>query len=224
MKTKEKKSIIETTVIGSEDNAKTFEIIKELINDEDVKEEVILIQVFPTISLDEGTMSDVTTFHLVNRMKELGWKKVHMLNLFSSVSKERLKAKDLLCVDTDNMLYIKERIKTLGKDVQMYIGWGNSLSSNQVAIQSKIKVLEEFQNLYPKGKLYQLTCDALEEETDSVGTHILFLGLRYSKERWYATEYPFKMELEHMKKQVKQEKTTKKREVKNSVSQNNEQT
>ena len=138
--------------------------------------------------------------------------------------KINLKAKDLLCVDTDNMLYIKERIKTLGKDVQMYIGWGNSLSSNQVAIQSKIKVLEEFQNLYPKGKLYQLTCDALEEETDSVGTHILFLGLRYSKERWYATEYPFKMELEHMKKQVKQEKTTKKREVKNTVSQNNEQT
>lgn len=68
-----KTSSIETTIIGTENNQRTYEIVKELKGDVKAKEDVILIQVFPTISPEDCTTSDVTTFHLVNKMKDLGW-------------------------------------------------------------------------------------------------------------------------------------------------------
>ena len=148
-----KTSSIETTITGTEDNQRTYEIVKELKGDVKAKEDVILIQVFPTISPEDCTTSDVTTFHLVNKMKDLGWKKVHILNIFSCVSKERLKARDLMSVDEENMLYIKKRFAALGKDVKVIIAWGNNLLSNKVANQSKLRILETYRKLYPNQKL-----------------------------------------------------------------------
>lgn len=218
-----KTSSIETTIIGMEDNQRTYEIVKELKGDVKAKEDVILIQVFPTISPEDCTTSDVTTFHLVNKMKDLGWKKVHILNIFSCVSKERLKARDLMSVDEENMLYIKEKFAALGKDIKVIIAWGNNLLSNKVANQSKLRILETYRKLYPNGKLYQLTCDALEDETDSTGTHLLFLGLRYSKEQWRITDYPIQQEMARLKEVLGQkEKRDEKKGGENNVSSNNE--
>lgn len=197
---------MKVTVVGTEKN--TYEIIRELEGEECKGEEVIVIQVYPTISLQTADTIDSTSLHLQNKMKELGWSKVHMLNIFSQVVNRKPLASTLKMIDEENLSYIKEVFQTVGQQSKVIICWGNSLLTNKAANESKRAVLEAYQKLYPKKKLWQIVTDSMYEEM--AGTHILFLGLRYADDNWYLEEYPIKKELGRLDALLNQKKEQKK--------------
>lgn len=205
----ENQSVTQTmkvTVVGTEKN--TYEIIRELGEEESKGEEVIVIQVYPTIGLHTADTMDSTSLHLQNKMKELGWSKVHMLNLFSQIVNRKPLASTLKMIDEENLNYIKEIFQTVGQQSKVIICWGNSLTTNKAANESKRAVLEMYQKLYPKKKLWQIMTDGMYEEM--TGTHILFLGLRYADDNWYLEEYPTKKELGRLDALLNQKKDQKK--------------
>lgn len=198
------------TVIGTEKN--TYEIIREADTESGNGEEVIVIQVYPTISIHSADTMDSTSLHLQNKMKELGWNKVHMLNIFSQIVNRKPLASTLKMVDKENLDYIKEIFKTIGQQSKVIICWGNSLTTNKAANESKKAILEAYQKIHPKKRLWQIQTDGMFEEM--TGTHILFLGLRHADDNWFLEEYPVKKELAKLdsllNKKKDQEKTSEK--------------
>lgn len=135
---------IKTTVIGTDKN--TYEIIKEYTEDKSSSgEEAVIIQLYPTVGIDDVSKTDSTTLHLQNKMKQLGWKKVHILNLFSKIAKWK-------------PLAVNETKKEL----------------LEFLISSEIET-------------FQLVAENMLKETEV--THILFLGLRHSGDKWSVISY-----------------------------------
>lgn len=199
MKLETRNSSLNTTIVGK-DNV-TFEVIREFAGGKDnVGEEVIVIQVYPTLTVEDTDKLDSTTMHLLNRMSQLGWRKVHMVNLFSQVEKGKILAGRLKNVDKENVEYIKALIKRLS-ECKVFVCWGNSLVSNEATNQTKKQILEYFMNCFPNKKLYHIIPDNMYEELK--GTHILYLGLRYSNDDWNVEEFPIKEEYERIQKQLK---------------------
>lgn len=50
-------------------------------------------------------------------MKQLGWKKVHILNLFSKIAKWKPPAGELKAVDKENMAYINIKSLIIGSNI-----------------------------------------------------------------------------------------------------------
>lgn len=223
MKLEKKVSTMTTTVIGTESN--TYEIIREIKGMED-GEEAYIIQLYPTVSIQSAERIDSTAQHLINKMLEMKWKKVHLLNLYSMVAQQKPKAGDLKNVDKENLAYIRKILSSADAKAKVIIGWGNSLQSNKSANESKLVLLEGLAGVQGKRKLWQIVTDGMDIEL--TGTHILFLGLRYAGCVWTLTEYPAKTEMDKLTKALvksagKAKKEIKKKEevqeeVKNDVS------
>ena len=202
MANKKVSQTIKTTIIGTERN--TFEIIKEYAEEKPVAgEEVAIIQLYPTVGIEDAEVTDSTTLHLQNKMKQLGWTKVHMVNLFSQIARKKPLAGDLKAVDKENMAYVKNLISDVGKRGKIVVAWGNSHSTNLVVNESKKELLEFLISSQSKN-IYQLIADSMETEAE--GTHILFLGLRYADDEWQLTDYPAKAQLEKISAQVQKRK------------------
>ena len=188
---------IKTTVIGTESN--TYEIIKEYTEDKSSSgEEAAIIQLYPTVGIGDVSRTDSTTLHLQNKMKQLGWKKVHILNLFSKIAKWKPLAGELKAVDKENMTYIKKSISDVAKRGKIIICWGNSHSSNLAVNETKKELLEFL--ISSKIEAFQLVAENMLNETE--GTHILFLGLRHAGDKWSVLSYPAEEELERISAQV----------------------
>ncbi len=223
MKLEKKVSTMTTTVIGTESN--TYEIIREIKGMED-GEEAYIIQLYPTVSIRNAERIDSTAQHLINKMIEMKWKKVHLLNLYSMVAHQKPKAGDLKNVDKENLAYIRKILSNADAKAKVIIAWGNSLQSNKSANESKLVLLEGLAGIQGKKKLWQIVADGMDIEL--TGTHILFLGLRYAGCVWTLTEYPAKTEMDKLTKALvksagKAKKEIKKKEevqeeVKNDVS------
>lgn len=223
MKLEKKVSTMTTTVIGTESN--TYEIIREIKGMED-GEEAYIIQLYPTVSIQSAERIDSTAQHLINKMLEMKWKKVHLLNLYSMVAHQKPKAGDLKNVDKENLAYIRKILSNADAKAKVIIAWGNSLQSNKSANESKLVLLEGLAGVQGKRKLWQIVTDGMDIEL--TGTHILFLGLRYAGCVWTLTEYPAKTEMDKLTKALvksagKAKKEIKKKEevqeeVKNDVS------
>ena len=210
MANKKVSQTIKTTVTGTESN--TFEIVKEYSEENAAAgEEVAIIQLYPTVGISDVGAIDSTTLHLQNKMKQLGWTKVHMLNLFSQIARRKPLAGDLKAVDKENMAYVKSVVSDVGKRGKIIVAWGNSHSTNLVVNESK-KELLEFLISSQAGKAFQLVADDMM--TEGEGTHILFLGLRYADDEWQVTDYPVKAQLEKIAAQVQKRlpKTVNKRQ------------
>lgn len=195
MKLEKKVSTMTTTVIGTESN--TYEIIREIKGMED-GEEAYIIQLYPTVSIQSAERIDSTAQHLINKMLEMKWKKVHLLNLYSMVAHQKPKAGDLKNVDKENLAYIRKILSSADAKAKVIIGWGNSLQSNKSANESKLVLLEGLAGVQGKRKLWQIVTDGMDIEL--TGTHILFLGLRYAGCVWTLTEYPAKTEMDKLTK------------------------
>lgn len=202
MANKKVSQTIKTTIIGTERN--TFEIIKEYAEEKAVVgDEVAIIQLYPTVGIEDVGATDSTTLHLQNKMKQLGWAKVHMVNLFSQIARRKPLAGDLKAVDKENMAYVKNVISDVGKRGKIVVAWGNSHSTNLVVNESKKELLEFLISSQPEN-VHQLVTESMETETE--GTHILFLGLRYADDEWQLTDYPAKAQLEKISAQVQKRK------------------
>ena len=171
MANKKVSQTIKTTIVGTERS--TFEIIKEYAEEKAVVgDEVVIIQLYPTVGIEDVGATDSTTLHLQNKMKQLGWTKVHMVNLFSQIARRKPLAGDLKAVDKENMAYVKNVISDVGKRGKIVVAWGNSHSTNLIVNESK-KELLEFLVSSQLENVYQLVADSMETEAE--GTHILFL-------------------------------------------------
>lgn len=202
MANKKVSQTIKTTIVGTERS--TFEIIKEYAEEKAViGDEVVIIQLYPTVGIEDVGATDSTTLHLQNKMKQLGWTKVHMVNLFSQIARRKPLAGDLKTVDKENMAYVKNVISDVGKRGKIVVAWGNSHSTNLIVNESKKELLEFLVSSQPEN-VYQLVADSMETEAE--GTHILFLGLRYADDEWQLTGYPAKAQLEKISAQVQKRK------------------
>ncbi len=202
---------IKTTIIGTERN--TFEIIKEYAGENSSGNEAAIIQLYPTVGIGDIGITDSTTLHLQNKMGQLGWSKVHMVNLFSQIAKRKPLAGDLKAVDKENMAYVKNVISDVGKRGKIIVAWGNSHSANLIVNESKKELLEFLQSTQ-RGNVCQLIAENMITETE--GTHILFLGLRYADDEWHLTDYPVKAQLEKISALI-QKRQPKKAAIKDTV-------
>ncbi len=191
MANKKASQTIRTTIIGTERN--TFEITKEYVGEKVAGDEAAIIQLYPTVGIGDIGMTDSTTLHLQNKMGQLGWSKVHMVNLFSQVWKRKPLAGDLKAVDRENIAYVKHTITDVGKRGKIIVAWGNSHSANPIVNETKKELLEFLLSTQP-GNVFQLIAENMLTETE--GTHILFLGLRYADDGWSLADYPVKAQLE----------------------------
>ena len=83
---------VTTQIIGSNDNQNTYEVRRTW--DENGKT-AIVIELYPTISVSNIDKMDLSTMHLMNHTKELGWGSVRIVNLYSTVFEAKPRTSEL---------------------------------------------------------------------------------------------------------------------------------
>ena len=147
-----------------------------------------------------GSM-DVSTMHLMNHVQELGWSEVRIVNLYSRVFSEKPTV-SRLSADDNNLSYIEEILEE--QDIGGYdivIAWGNTLISHRQTIQAKTDLLNMIKE---KGLAEQVKC-IVTDNLKADGVHLLYLGLRHSKDVWRLQPFPLEKgldELESMEKKA----------------------
>lgn len=169
--------------IGADDCENTYEIRRQWGGE---GRKALVIELYPTLTPDKCHNMDVSTMHLLNHARELGWNDVRIVNLYSKVFAEKPKTGDL-ADDYSNLSYIEEILEE--DDIQTYdivIAWGNTLLSHMKTILAKTDVLSMIKD---KGLANQVKC-LVTDSLDTNGVHPLYLGLRHSKDLWKLKPYP----------------------------------
>lgn len=85
------------------------------------------------------------------------------------------------------------------------IAWGNSLSTHKGTTNAKVDMLSMLEEKGLDKNVKSISVQGISMK--SVGTHPLYLGLHYPREKWSLIEYPLKESLEGLLQSVKQNKT-----------------
>ncbi len=191
-----------TTIIHNEDNTKTFEIQREFIGVQG--EDIILLQLFPTLGKGDEFTMDSTTRHIISHREELNIKSIRFINLFATRSSTRMSTKNIE-IDTENMSYIESIMQE--KDFKKYrfvVAFGCTMQNCAVANETKDKIYSLFRKHNLNGKMYQITVDNLDSKND-VAVHVLFLGIRHSNAKWRFEEFilPKPIDEKSSKKKIK---------------------
>lgn len=190
---KEKTTVIRTTIVSSDDNQHTYEIRKELL-DQDYQpikgDDAILIGMYPTVTTEDGYKLDTTALHILSKMEELELRTVRIINLFSKVCKVRLSAKGLE-VDKPNFDYIENIMKEKNfPSYKVIVAWGNSMMTCKACNHSKTLFAKLFSQYNKEGHLYQITSPRLDCERQET-PHVLYMGIRHKSEPWDLIKYTF---------------------------------
>lgn len=177
---------IVTKIVSDNDGQNTFEVMRELKGVDG--EKAIVVQLFPTLSEEDVEKLDITTFHLINKMRELGLSQVRVINLFSQVCKsERLSTRNLP-IDTENIKYIENIMQEDDfKEYKFVVAWGSSMSSCHSANECKQLLVDMFFKYNPKGKIYKLYCEGIPTDATEP-PHVLFMGIRHKNSVWRLVE------------------------------------
>lgn len=179
-----------TQVIGTEDGRATYEVRKTLSLSEGKR--VVVIGLYPTVSLLSPYIMDYSTLFLTNRAQELGYNDFRIVNIYSKVCKGKLSSKQLVN-DDENITYLEKVFEEeKDNDTDIIIAWGSSLKLNETTKNMKIQILKMLKKIINDNKIKQLTSSDLDTET-LLNPHILWMGL-HCKETWY-TE---KVSVEHL--------------------------
>lgn len=207
--------------VGTEDSNRTYEIRRRW-SDEGKKS--LVIELYPTLSVNECGKLDLSTMHLLNHVAELGWGEMRIVNLYSTIFDKKPLVSQLT-EDSDNLSYIEEILEEADiADYDIVIAWGNSLVSHTMTINAKIDLLNMIKD---KGLEKNTKCIVTDTlcTIGSYGVHPLYLGLHYSKDVWDLIDYPINEILSELTKSIKAEKSKEvksKKGVKKSVSKNKE--
>ena len=181
---------ISTQVIGTEDGRATYEVRKTLSLAEGRR--VVVIGLYPTVSLLSPYIMDYSTLFLTNRAQELGYNDFRIVNIYSKVCKGKLSSKQLVN-DDKNIAYLEKVFEEeKDNDTDIIIAWGSSLKLNETTKNMKIQILKMLKKTINDNKIKQLTSSDLDTET-LLTPHILWMGL-HCRETWY-TE---KVSVEHL--------------------------
>lgn len=185
-------------VVGSDDSKNTYEIRRKWGDD---GKKALVVELYPTISVEDCCKSDLSTMHLMNHVKELGWNEVSIVNLYSEIFNSKPLVSQLND-DVYNLSYIEELLESENiSEYDIVIAWGNSLSTHSKTIRAKIDLLNMLKS---KGLIKQVKCIITEtlSVVECYGVHPLYLGLRYSNDKWSLVEYPVEEELEKLEKSI----------------------
>ena len=175
-----------TTIITNEDNTKTFEIKREFKGAEG--NDIILLQLFPTLGQGNEFDMDSTAKHIVAHRKELGIKSIRFINLFAKRCSVKLSTRGLK-PDEENIRYIESIFKEKNiSEAKFVAAYGCTMSRCRSTNLTKKMIFDLYRNYCPNNKVYQLTTEYLDAE-NSNGVHVLYLGIRHSNETWRMEEY-----------------------------------
>lgn len=175
-----------TTIIHNEENTKTFEVRREFVGVEG--EEIILLQLFPTLGKGDEFTMDSTNRHIITHREELNIKSIRFINLFATRSSTRMSTRNIE-IDEENLRYIEGIMQEQNfKDSRFVVAFGCTMQKCAVADKTKETIYTLFKKYNPKGKMYQITVDKLDSKND-VAVHVLFLGIRHSNAKWRFEEF-----------------------------------
>jgi hypothetical protein len=193
---------MKTTIVCDEENEHTFSITKKLDGAKGTP--ALLIGLYPTLGREDVFHTDSTMRGLMNHLEEMEINEIQVVNLFSERVKlgARLSAKGLE-VDEENMSYLEGILKDADFQSSIILAWGSTMSSSKACNESKNQVLSMIKKYRPKDTIYQIGCSNLELE-ENMAPHVLYLGIRHSKKKWYLTPFPLQkyhaLETERKKK------------------------
>lgn len=194
------------SAIGTDDGKSTFEV-QRTWNEKGKK--AIAIGMYPTISVENCGMLDVSNMHLLNHANDFGWGELRMLNLYATIVNGKPSVSQL---QGNSLAYIEEILET--KDIKTYnivIAWGNSMATHKNTIKAKIDLLTMLMEKGLSAKCITVDCLSTKK---SYGIHPLYLGLHYPKDKWKLIDFPVKEMLEELEKSLKTDKTSEKKKTK----------
>lgn len=154
----------------------------------------LVLELYPTISVKNPMILDVSTMHLLNHAEELGWGEVRVVNLYPYVFHAK-PGVDQLHESVENLEYIRDILT--GKDMDEYdivIAYGSSLSSHAGTQHIKRKLLLMLKEYQLEAQVKHITT-ATNDTEKQLGTHPLYLGLRHSAELWELDRFPLEAAL-----------------------------
>ncbi|NLZ82490.1 MAG: DUF1643 domain-containing protein [Clostridiales bacterium] len=185
--------ILETTAVFNEDQTKRYELTKEFKPNKDGKSIVVIMLNAASKNIQE---TDTTVNNLVNRLscKELGFRKITILNLFPDIMTKLIPKK---VDDLDiNFTYIEE-VLSRGYD-NILVGYGNSFIGNKVVENAKYRLNQLLKNY--EDILVEISDD--DDTYDCSPMHPLFASMRLGK--WVLKPYSLpKSELDPIVKEAK---------------------
>ena len=161
-----------TELVASEDGTHTYEVRRTWAED---GKKVLVLELYPTLSLGRTDELDLSTLHLLNHAKEFGWGMVRIVNLYSSVCNGGKPKTSELCYDNENMAYIEDILES--EDIGEYdivIAPGNSLSTHAATIETKTDILEMLRDKGLSEQVKSIVTDSMDVSKPS-GVHPLFL-------------------------------------------------
>lgn len=191
---------INILAVGTDDGKNTYEIRRKW--GENGKKGLV-IGLYPTIPVEHCEMLDVSTMHLINHVKDFGWNEMRIVNLYARVITKKPSVSEL---KENSLAYIEEILEE--EDIKTYdivIAWGNSLSTHKGTTNAKVDMLSMLEEKGLDKNVKSISVQGISMK--SVGTHPLYLGLHYPREKWSLIEYPLKESLEGLLQGVKQNKT-----------------
>lgn len=211
---------MQVKVVGTDDGKNTYEIHRQW---QENGKKSLVICLYPTITVDDCGRLDLSTMHLLNHVNQLGWGEMTIINLYSTVFDEK-PLMSQLDEDNSNMAYIEEILEREDiKEYDIVIAWGSSLSTHKRTINLKIDLISM---LLDKGLADNVKCITTENlDTHSgYGTHPLYLGLHFAKDKWQLNTFPLKNTLNELEKSIQPVPIVEriKRGGKKNVSKNNE--
>ena len=193
--------------VGTDDGKSTYEIRRKW-GEEGKK--ALVIELYPTISVENCGMLDVSTMHFVN---DFGWSEMRIVNLYANVITKKPSVGEL---QENSLAYIEEILEE--EDIKAYdivIAWGNSLLTHKGTTNVKIDLLSMLEE---KGLDKNVKCISVEGiSMKSIGVHPLYLGLHYPREKWNLIDYPLKESLSALVQNEKQDKAEKEKKVTNTA-------
>lgn len=219
-----KKYSLQTELVASDDGMHTYEIARTWA---ETDRKGLVLELYPTISADRCGELDISTMHLLNHVKDFGWGTMRIVNLYSTIF-EGKPLTGQLSYDKENIAYIEGILESedIG-DYDIVIATGNSLRTHINTVEVKLDIFNILQNKKLEGQVKQIVPENCAEGM-SQGTHPLFLGLHYGKEKWTLADYDIssavsalneylETKAEKKVKKVKGKKSTKKSKTEKAV-------
>lgn len=212
---------MQITAVGTEDGKNTYEIRRKW---SDKGKKALVICLYPTISIDNLCKSDISTMHLLNHANEnFLWGEMTLVNLYAKVFDEKPLVSQL-GEDNSNIAYIEELLERDDiKEYDIVIAWGSSLSTHRRTINLKIDLISM---LLDKGLADNVKCITTEnlDTRSEHGTHPLYLGLHFARDKWELQPFPLKNALYELEKTIQPVATVEKPKKggKKNVSKDNE--
>lgn len=82
------------SAIGTDDGKNTYEIRRKW---SEKGKKAIVIELYPTIEVENCGMMDVSTMHLLNHVNDFGWGELRIMNLYATVVANKPSVSQLNC-------------------------------------------------------------------------------------------------------------------------------